>query len=165
MNNMTGTLRKIKRPQGVHTFEVMSSSEDAFGHWLYLPTGAGWTAPHDHGVLPFDVLVLLAPGSPLVAWWADDPADRRIEIDVCLPPHEVETGWSFTDLELDVVQHADGMLGVEDEDEFAEACLEGHIDQTEAALARAACADAMAMLAARHAPYNQLGWDRLACLT
>ena len=159
---MTGVLHKIKRPGGVHAYEFASDEEDAFGHWLHLPRGAGWTAPHDRGVLPFDVLVLLTPGAPLVAWWCDDPTDRRIEVDVCMPPREMDSGWSFVDLELDVVLHADSSLVVEDEDEFVDACLAGYIREDDAALARAACADAVAMLANRREPFDQRGWRHLS---
>lgn len=135
MGDVAGVLRKIKRPQGPHTYEFLSTEKDAFGHWLFLPRESGWTAPHDHGVLPFDVLVLVAPGSPLVTWWCDDPAGRRIEIDVSHPPIELDDGWSFIDLELDVVRYANGSLVVQDEHEFANACRGGYIDEAEAALA------------------------------
>jgi hypothetical protein len=158
---MAGVLTKLKRPHGTQAWEYVASDTDGFGQWLYLPRGAAWTAPHDRGVLPFDVLALVAPTRPWVAWWCDDGADRRIEIDVCLPPVEVDAGWSFVDLELDVMLHADGSLVVEDEDEFADARLAGHIDPATAALAEAACTDAVALLGSRGEPFGEAGWRRL----
>jgi hypothetical protein len=41
-------------------------------------------APHDSCALPGPVVVLIATDRPWVAWWVGDPADRRLEIGVCL---------------------------------------------------------------------------------
>lgn len=49
-------LRTVKRPQRAHCYEYADSSADDHGGWLYLPRGAGWTTPHDCGVLPFGVV-------------------------------------------------------------------------------------------------------------
>ncbi|MDQ2852205.1 MAG: DUF402 domain-containing protein [Actinomycetota bacterium] len=81
------------------------------------------------------------------------------------PPIELDDGWPFSDLELDVVRYADGSLVVQDEHEFANACRGGYIDEVEAALAEAAFVNAMGMLKAARAPFDQLGWHRLADLT
>lgn len=162
---MTGRLTKVKRPHGRHTYEYAAGAVDRFGHWLYLPHGAAWTAPHDRGVLPFDVLVLLAAARPWVAWWCDDAADRRIEVDVCQPPVELDAGWSFVDLELDVLLRADGSPVVEDEDEFAAARRSGLIDEETAGLAESTCAEVAALLAARAEPFGTAGWRRLAAFS
>lgn len=78
-----------------------------------------------------------------------------------LPAVELDDGWSFTDLELDVIQHSDGSLVIEDEDEFADACRAGHINEADAAFAESACAHAVSMVELGREPFDQLGWCRL----
>lgn len=79
-------LVKIKRPGGAYCYCLRRWSDDEHGTWLFGPAGSRWSAPHDDGVLPVDVLVLIAQDRPFVAWWVADPDDMRIELDVCLPP-------------------------------------------------------------------------------
>lgn len=165
MSFMTGALHKIKRPHGPFTYQFASSETDSSGHWLSLPRGAQWTAPHDSGLLPFDVVVLLVPNSPLVTWWCDRPTGRRLEVDVCLPPTEADGDWSFIDLELDVYRYADGSVTVEDEDEFMDACRAGHISTGDAGIAEAACSEAVTQLRAAQPPFDQSGWNRLDALS
>jgi hypothetical protein len=157
-------LCKVKRPGGTYTFEVQPVREDAFGVWLFAPTGSPWQAPDDEGRLPVDVLVLLNPEQPWIAWWVDDPVDRRLEIDVCLPPAPVADGWSFVDLELDPKRHANGHIEVEDHDEFDDARRAGWINDADAALALATASRIEADLRAYTEPFGHDGWERLAQL-
>src|SRR6185436_1570614 len=120
-------LRKLKRPAGAHVFDVRPVTDDEFGVWLYVPRGAKWEAPHDTGTCPFEALVLLNPRHAWVAWWVDDPANRRVEIDVCLRPDREDDQWSYVDLELDVIRHEDGSVEIVDQDEFNTACQDGWI--------------------------------------
>jgi hypothetical protein len=158
-------LHKIKRPGGVHRYDTLLSGTDEFGTWLFAPQGAAWQAPHDSGRLPFDVLVLLAPARPYVAWWCNDPHGRRLEIDVCLPPEPVTDGWSFVDLELDVIRHEDtGRTEVVDHDEFRAARRAGLIDPAAARLALATARDVQARARDRVEPLGSAGWRNLAPL-
>lgn len=69
--------------------------------------------------MPFDAVLLLAELRPCVTWWVDDPHDRRVEVDICLPPQRTDQGWSFIDLELDPIRHErDQRVVTHDEDEF-----------------------------------------------
>src|SRR5688572_15905936 len=107
-------LIKVKRPGGVYWFDLDVVLVDDNGTWLHGPIGSRWVAPHDSGTLPVAVLVLLAPDRPWAAWWVDDPADRRLEIDVCLPPEPLGQAWRYVDLELDPVRHEqDGRVEIE----------------------------------------------------
>jgi hypothetical protein len=155
-------LDKVKRPAGVFAFDMHSEAEDAAGVWLYYPAGSSWRAPHDMGTMPFDALLLLTRDRPFVTRWVDDASDRRIEIDICLPPLATDTGWSFVDLELDPVRHElTGAIEVEDADEFHDACRHGWISEDEATIARAAAADMEGALARRTEPWGDAGWRRL----
>ncbi len=157
-------LYKIKRPGGVFSFDVEAIAEDPAGVWLHLPLGSPCEAPHDAGALPFDVLVLLNPDRCWVAWWVGDPADRRLEIDVCLPPERVEDGWSFVDLELDPIRHEGGIIEIEDRDEFETACRDGWIAAPDAEMAQATAIALEAALHTREEPLGESGWLKLEAL-
>lgn len=155
-------LSKIKRPAGVFWFDLHPVCEDADGTWLRGPVGTRWGAPHDSGTLAVPVVVLLAAERPWVAWWVGDPADRRLEIDVCLPPRRTDTGWRFVDLELDPVLHErDSRVEIEDRDEFEQACRDGWIGVAEAALARSTAEERAAALRRRDEPWQARGWHLL----
>ena len=152
---------KIKRPGGLFTFEAISTIEDEWGSWLFTQAGTGVTTPKASGRFEFDAILLIDATNRGVAWFVDDPADRCISIDICLPPFPIEGGWSWVDLELDPKRHASGVIEVEDEDEFAEAIELGAIDDADAAVARAAVAAALTVLAELPEPYATIGWRHL----
>jgi predicted RNA-binding protein associated with RNAse of E/G family len=110
-------------------------------------------------------VLLLAADRPWVAWWVGDPADQRLEIDVCLPPEVTEEGWRYVDLELDAVLHQrDGRVEIEDWDEYEAACCTAWMSSDDAKLARTTaerCADVL-----RHGaePWLSRGWRMLGQL-
>ena len=154
-------LHKVKRPAGVLSFEMIDLGQDEHGHWLHGPSGAAWEAPNEVGVLPFDVVVLLHPERWAVAWWIDDPADRRLGIDVCLPPRRTGDVWSFVDLELDPVRHEGAGIEIEDDHEFEIACRNGWISEQDAATAISVAATFERNLREAREPWGQEGWRRL----
>ncbi|MEH0985094.1 DUF402 domain-containing protein [Micromonospora sp. CPCC 205556] len=102
-------------------------------------------------------------GRPWVAWWVDDPADRRLEIDVCLPPESTEAGWRYVDLELDPVLHErDSRVEIEDWDEYEQACRNGWMSADEAELAVSTAEDRAEALRRRDEPWQQRGWQLLS---
>ena len=157
-------LRKIKRPAGIFTFDVQPLVEDAFGVWLYALRGSNWEAPHATGELPFDVLILLSPERCWVALWVDDPADKRLEIDICIAPERDNNGWSYVDLELDPIRHEGGIIEIEDGDEFEAACRNGWISSKDAEMAEATALVMEAALRRRDSPLGEEGWRRLAAV-
>lgn len=155
-------LDKIKRPGGVYWFELELVLQDEDGTWLRGPVGSPWAAPHDRGTLPVPVVVLLAAGRPWAAWWVGDPADRRLEIDVCLPPEQTGAGWRYVDLELDPVLHVrDSRVEIEDWDEYDEACREGWMSGDDAELARSTAEDRAGALRRGDEPWQARGWQLL----
>lgn len=115
--------------------------------------------------MPLDAVVLLRPGDPFVTWWVEDPRDRRVEVDICLPPVETADGWSFVDLELDPVRHElTSVIEIEDGDEFEEARSAGYMSDADAALATATAKELAAALAANREPWGEEGWMRLRAL-
>ncbi|GID30988.1 uncharacterized protein DUF402 [Paractinoplanes brasiliensis] len=155
-------LWKIKRPGGVYWFDLRVIAEDPDGSWLGGPVGTPWCAPHDRGTFPVPVVVWLAAGRPWAAWWVGDPGDRRLEIDVCLPPEPVEDGWRYVDLELDPVLHVrDGRVEIEDWDEYEEARLRGWMTERDAELARVTAEACAELLKAGAEPWLDRGWQLL----
>lgn len=155
-------LDKVKRPVGTSSFWFQGLDEDSDGVWLFAPVGSRWVTPHDSGTLPVDVVTLITPGRWFVSWWVDDAHDRRIEIDICLPPKETDDGWSYVDLELDVVQHELELVVVEDRDEFEVACGRGWITPAHAAIAQTTAAEMKTALEQRLEPWGDEGWRRVA---
>src|SRR5262249_42523500 len=100
----------------------------------------------------------------LVASWVDDPADRRLEIDVCLAPESEIDGWSYVDLELDPVRHRNGVIEIEDYDKFEVACRNGWITSNEARVAQETAVAIEAALRTRAEPLGDEGWRRLDAL-
>ncbi|GGN94613.1 hypothetical protein GCM10010112_84150 [Actinoplanes lobatus] len=159
---MSVRLSKIKRPGGVYWFDLRHVAEDEDGTWLFGPVGSAWEAPHDRGALPVPVMVLLRSDRPWAAWWVDDPADRRLEIDVCLPPEATSTGWRYVDLELDPVWHAsDGRVEIEDRDEYEESRDAGWMSADDAELARVTAEECAEVLRTGAQPWLSRGWRML----
>ncbi|MBL7259800.1 DUF402 domain-containing protein [Paractinoplanes lichenicola] len=155
-------LWKIKRPGGIYRFDFRTVAEEAEGAWLWAPVGTPWAAPHDEGASAVPVVVWLAEGRPWAAWWVGEPGDRRLEIDVCLPPEVVEDGWRYVDLELDPVLHVDeGRVEIEDWDEYEESLLRGWMTAGDAGLARATAEKCAATLRERREPWLERGWQLL----
>jgi hypothetical protein len=125
------------------------------------PLGSTWVAPHDHGALAFDVAALVKPGRWSATWGVDDPRDRRVEIDICLPPERTEDGWTYVDLELDVRRHEPDLVEVHDRDEFGAACRDGWITPRDAGMAETTAAQMQSVLELRTEPWGDEGWRRL----
>lgn len=155
-------LEKVKRPGGVFWYDLEQAGQDGHGTWLRGPVGAPWGAPHDRGILPVPVLVLLAPDRPWAAWWVGDPADQRLEIDVCLPPEANRAGWHYVDLELDPVLHQPGgHVEIEDWDEYEGARRNGWMSEDDATLARTTAEHCAELLRQGTEPWLRRGWQLL----
>ena len=153
-------LHKIKRPGGRYWFDLDQFRQDDDGTWLRGPIGSPWGAPHDSGELPVPVVLLLAEGRPWVAWWVDDPADRRLEIDICLPPERIEGGWRYVDLELDPIRHEhDSRVEIEDWDEYEESLAAGWMSAADGELARTTAEDLAERLRTGAGDWQRRGWE------
>jgi len=161
-DSRTARLCKIKRPGGVFWYDLEQFLQDSDGTWLRGQVGSRWGAPHDSGAFSVPVVVLIAPGRPWVAWWVDDPADRRLEIDACLPPRRTHAGWRYVDLELDPVLHErDSRVEIEDWDEYEQACRDGWMSPDDARLARFTAENLAGALRRRDEVWQQRGWQLL----
>ncbi len=143
------------------TWEAHPLAEDEYGAWLYCPAGA--RHHRDDGtvtVLPCDGVQLLPRDGWWAAWWWAD--ERWIGVDVGTRPERHGPTWSYVDLELDLVQLADGSVLCVDEDEFAEAVGSGRIPPDVAAHATASAARLGEMMRLRREPFGEAGWRLLA---
>jgi hypothetical protein len=150
-NSGSVRLRKIKGPGGSIGSISSRSSGAVTGH------GCGARSvqhgAHDSGTLSVPVLVLLATGRPWVVWWVGDPADRRLETDVCLPPEGTEGGWRYVDLEVDPVPHErDSRVEIEGWEQYEQACRNGRMSADDAKLAQFNAEDRAESLRCRAEP-------------
>lgn len=81
---------------------------------------------------------------------------------VCTPAILVDGEWTYVDLELDPFLHADGGVGVHDQDEFVAACKSQLSSDLAAREARAAADEVEDALRDRKEPVATIGWNRLA---
>jgi predicted RNA-binding protein associated with RNAse of E/G family len=110
---------------------------------------------------------------PHAAWWIacwygrDGYVPGRgnplpwISVDICTPPTLIDGEWTYIDLELDPHCNEDGLVWIDDEDEFAEACQSGLIPPDEQLAARDAANEVERLLRAREEPFGSAGWDKL----
>ncbi len=177
--NLTGTVRVLTRkwPDAPHwEYDAVPLGSDAHGDWVGVPAGT-WLAKPDRGFTAWcDHVVLL----PRDSWWVatlygDDPAldaDRPVDVYVDIAtPSTWSSGSdrvSAVDLDLDVIRDPDGRVWIDDEDEFAEhQQLLGYPAEIVEA-AKTSCAEVLAAVTGRRAPYDgsHLPWlARLRGLT
>lgn len=158
---MLFVIRKWKRSGRYFHLNTQRLPADAHGVWLWAPVGSAWQAETGPGVLDLNILLLLQPGVPWVAWWKDRAASREVQLDVCLPPVMGLDGAEYTDLEIDPVRDAAGNVRVDDEDELAAAAEAGQVSCDELQLAHRASHDACQLLRSNAEPWASVGWRRL----
>lgn len=136
------TLWKHKGPSGWGRWEAYDVGTDEFGTWLFTPARSTFRSEDRQGAagrcdvardadgLGRDSLVLLPVGRWFVAHWVLD-AECVVNVDISTPPARAGSEWAFEDLELDPFVRPDGTFGVDDEDEFTEACRAGLITGVE----------------------------------
>jgi hypothetical protein len=134
---------------------------DQWGTWLHLPRGSAFESPQGPGTMDLDAVALLDPGHPWVPWWVERTEGRSVEVDICLPPVPFSEGWSFVDLELDVMGDEFGFVRLDDEDEFEAACDAGWMSADDAEVAVAAAKDIELALRRGREPFGAAGWARL----
>jgi protein associated with RNAse G/E len=115
------TVQFLKNPDIIHWgFETHRLGEDEWGTWIGVPTGTKrWKG--ERAVRPTPVAaVFLAPREQ---WWHLHYTGATTEfshfVDIATPPVWVnENRYEMIDLDLDVVRRQDGVVEIEDEDEF-----------------------------------------------
>ena len=151
-------VRKLKWQAGIAAewdAEVLGS--DRFGTWLFCREGELHHKPDGTSpAIPSDGVQLLPHTGWWAAWWWRN--DHWIGVDICTPPTLDAAGWSYTDLELDLVRRKDGTVLLVDEDEFERAAF----PPTVAAAARRTASELQARLADATEPVVAAGWQWLA---
>jgi hypothetical protein len=112
--------RKWPRPGGPDpdvrsTWSAQELGADAMGTWLFCPQGA----PHCRAdgslvfEMPTDCVQLMPASGWWTAWWWAQ--EMVITVDICTPPAHAGGGWSYVDLEIDVIRRPDGTILVVDQ--------------------------------------------------
>jgi hypothetical protein len=174
-------IKKVKRPIGSGRWRAYAVGEDAHGRWFYTPPGSaylGWdglrTVEWEVGRGNRDTCPPVLQLIPNAGWWtacwygrdgyvpgqAGDPLPS-IAVDVCTPPVFVEGEWTYTDLELDPLKNEEGVVWIDDEDEFAAACDARLIPPDEQREARRTADEIVSVLQTSEEPFGKAGWDHL----
>ncbi len=147
-------VEKHKRPSGVGSWCAYHLGVDDHGVWLFTPAHSMFRSDTTEGVDSCEVaqdrlngvgrnsVTLMPRGQWWVATWVQD-AVNLCSADISTAPSFNHGVWRFEDLELDPFLRVDG-YGVEDADEFDEACAAGLISLVE----RSAAIEAEAQLRA-----------------
>lgn len=140
-------------PRLVAEWDAEVLGEDEFGTWLFCAAGEiHRRADGTELVVPGDGVQLMPRTGWWAAWWWRD--GRWIGVDICTPPEQGPDGWSYTDLELDLVRRKDGTVLVVDEDEFERAGLPESVGTA----ARAAAVELRVRLGDEKEPVVGAGW-------
>jgi hypothetical protein len=102
-------------------FSLGLLGNDEFGVWLAMPKGTVYRRGHHHERVGEHTSVLLIPRDQ---WWTacfnDPDDDTAVYCDIATVPTWRAGEVTMIDLDLDVVRRSDGIVYVDDEDEFAE---------------------------------------------
>mgnify|MGYP001098922890 CR=1 FL=1 len=168
----TVTIRKRKRPAGAGVWSGYLVAEDAAGLWVYTPAGSAYVGHDGHRFDRCEVaqdsqghgrdsVVLLPRDRWFVAHFVYG-GELLVHVDICTPPVCVDGVWSYDDLELDPYLTANGVFGIEDEDEFLYACREGLVRPGERDAAARAVEWITVQFGRLDAPLIVAGQDRLS---
>jgi hypothetical protein len=115
------TVQFLKNPDITHWgFEAFRLGEDGWGNWIGVPKGAKrWKGESAVRPTQAPAVFCAQPG----AWWHlhynGDFTEFSHFVDIVTPPAWVgEDRYEMIDLDLDVVRRQDGVVEIEDEDEF-----------------------------------------------
>lgn len=167
------TVWKRKRPKGWGNWRAYDLGSDAYGTWVFTPAHSIFTSDDEVGNPGScesaqdsqgrgrHAVVLLPTDAWYVAHWVLD-AEHVVSVDISIPPTRNGLHWEFQDLELDPFLLQDGTFGVEDEDEFEDACTAGLITEDERAAAERAVDDLRIEFSSPDSTLVEAGRRRLA---
>lgn len=148
-------------------FDMTRLGEDEYGIWLGAPSGTPVRRGDDVTKIS-PAFALLAPPRPWTAVFnevtADSPFGYNLYIDVCTPPVWDGDTVTAVDLDLDIVRTFDGVVSLEDEDEFEEHAVAMQYPPHLVDMARTAGAEMMLAVESDQEPFNEVGnaWLEMA---
>jgi hypothetical protein len=159
-SNVYVDMRKWKERQHYH-FDAIRLGVDEHGVWLGIRQGTPFDGPYGPQVYPASFVILVAPERWWFASWWDlhvEALEFGVYVDIATPsewitPNHVRT----VDLDLDVIQHRDGRIYVDDEDEFEQYRVEYAYPDDVVTNARAACDEVLGLMRAGVEPFGSVG--------
>lgn len=138
-------------------FDMERVSNDHHGTWLWAPAGSPFRrGDEDPRVSERGWLKLITDGAWWTAIWTNT---GRIYADIATPARWDGGTVHLVDLDLDVVCHPDGSVGVEDEDEFDEHRIAMDYPEHVVDRARAVAAMLVRDIEAAREPFATVGFD------
>lgn len=155
-------------------YDAVVLGEDLHGTWLGFPAGTTYTRPghsfvgeRDHvGLVPAGGAWHLAAFHSAAGqgWPSLGGSGVEVYVDMTTPAEWDGLTLRAVDLDLDVIRGFNGMVIVDDEDEFAEHQVAYGYPDDVIAGALASCEAVLAAVRGRHAPYDRSGERWLAVL-
>ena len=102
-----------------YEYDVLPLGEDGHGRWFGGPAGTELTRP-DRSLAAFrhPFAVLIPANKWWFAMWNADPHEIDVYVNITDPPRIEEDRIEAFDLDLDVVRRRDGLVYLDDDDEF-----------------------------------------------
>jgi hypothetical protein len=145
-------------------FDAVVLGEDEHGTWLGFAAGTTYTRPGHSFALEIDHVGLVPAGDAWhlatfyavegTRWPLLEDAAVEVYVDMTTPPEWDGRTLRAVDLDLDVVRGFNGVVVVDDEDEFEEHQVALGYPAEVVAGARASCEAVLAAVRAGHAPYD-----------
>jgi hypothetical protein len=143
-------------------FRATLLGHDEHGTWAGAATGTRLARPGNDIRSQHDWVTLFPDGLPWAASFYDSPLQAcSVYVDVSTAPEWTGSGVTMVDLDLDVVLDRDGVLFIDDEDEFDEHRLALDYPDEVVELARRTASELMAAVGGGLEPFASIGHDRL----
>jgi protein associated with RNAse G/E len=132
---------------------------DRYGVWCAAPAGTLMSRPGVQVVAERNALLLFPHEEPFTVMHYLDPGlgdgpEVQIYVDIATVPEWTGDVVTMVDLDLDVVQLADGTVYLDDEDEFAEHQMSLGYPPDVVAMAEASAADVLTRVRGGHEPFG-----------
>ena len=144
-------------------FAATYLGSDAHGHWLGVPVGTAFRRPGAAYSAPNPQVTLLPREGGWVAtfhgpggttWVELEGGEIEVYVDITTPPDVDGTTVRFVDLDLDVVRGDNGVVMVDDEDEFAAHRVSLAYPDGVVRSAEESCAAVLAAVTSRSPPFD-----------
>jgi uncharacterized protein len=136
--------------------------EDAHGRWLGIAQGRPWSSADglSAGTFTHSFVKLV----PVDTWWTAcfQESDPIVDVDIVLPVQWIADTLEEVDLELDILQYADGNVSIRDQEVFQRVREDWDMPNAIATQAEHACQQIYQFLNERLEPFNSVGRKWLA---
>jgi hypothetical protein len=151
-------IRSFKLPQrAISAAQAHLLGEDVYGQWPGITQGSLWSSADGSrsGIFTHSFVKLVPMDTLWTACFQD--RDPIVDVDIVAPVKWIDDTLEEVDLELDILQYADGSVSVRDQNVFHYICEHWNIAKAIAAQAEQACQQICTLLKERQEPFSSIG--------